>query len=101
MNISGVGYRMDTGITTRQYNNLNPSMGAVDRMGSSSKQNDDPAGVSSMDFSLKNVDTAKAVANMDRDQELKEFAVFVRSGETPAANTYSEDWMRPVENFAL
>lgn len=95
MNISGVGFRMDTGIT-RQYDNLNPQFKAMDVANHANRT--EASGEASQNIPI---DVKKAVADMNQDSDLKEFAVFVRSGEVPNSAAYSEDWMRPVENFAL
>ena len=50
---------------------------------------------------LNSTNVQKAVSDMNQDQELKEFSVFVPSGQVPEAARYQEDWMRPSENFAL
>ena len=98
MNISGIGFHMSAG-TMRHYDNLNQGFGHYDysnqyRPAKADAMDD----VSDKDFSL-NVN--KAVAEMKQDSQLQEFQVFVRSGETPEPQRYQEDWMRPVENFAL
>ena len=43
----------------------------------------------------------KAVEDMQQDKDLEQFQIFVHSGQTPDAQRYQEDWMRPVENFML
>ncbi len=46
-------------------------------------------------------DVSKALSDMRQDKELEQFQIFVKSGETPEAERFQEDWMRPVENFML
>ena len=98
MNISGFGFHMNAGMI-RHYDNLSQSLGRTNYTSQDPGLRADALPTASGAEVSLNVN--KAMADMDRDSDLKEFQIFVRSGEVPQAQKYQEDWMRPVENFAL
>ena len=123
MDISGFGARMglmsnvslsQNYNTNRADQNLAQDAGSIGMSGSLAGQANDTStmgrkpvqsaglGDQKDSITISGKDLAnKAVAEMKQDDDLEQFAVFVRSGETSEPQRYQEDWMRPTENFIL
>ena len=98
MNISGIGFQMDTRAMS-SYDRMDQGFGRYDISNQYHPVQADT--MEDMSESEISFNVGKAISDMRQDKALEEFQVFVRSGEEPSRQHYQENWMRSMENFAL